>query len=688
MSHPDFLLEIGCSELPAKSLLPLSQALKENMAVQLNLAQLTFKTIKTFSTPRRLAILITELSTQQPAQILERQGPGIEAAFDKDGTPTLACIGFARSCGVSADQLQVKETDKGKRIFCRVEKAGEKTLNLLPEIITTTFNKLPLSKPMRWGSQEKAFVRPVQWLVAIYGRQVVPVELFNLKAGANTYGHRFHKPDAITIHEPQNYAHYLQNPGMVIADFAKRKQRIIEQMTKKSSPYGTVITDEKLLEEVTALVEWPIILIGEFNSTFLAVPAEVLITSMKVHQKCFPIINANGTLSAHFVIVSNIESKDPNVVIKGNERVINARLADAAFFYKNDLHQPLDYFVDRLATVVFQKQLGTLLDRSKRLVILTTSIAKQLGQNPTQAKRAAELAKFDLMTEMVGEFPELQGIMGYYYAKHAKEAIPVQDAIKEHYYPRFSGDRLPQDKLSAALALADRIDLLVGIFGINLIPSGEKDPYALRRAAVGIVRIIIEQQLPLDLAELLPIAEHCYAALPNKNVVAETFLFITERMRSWYLEQGVSAEVFAAVLACKPSKPFDFDQRLRAVQRFQTLPESSSLAAANKRVSNLLKKSSDQTPERNINTALFENDSERQLAELLQQKTKQVDKLYQAANYTAALTALATLRDPVDNFFDNVMIMAKDEKVRTNRLALLNELHQLFTQVADISLLP
>ncbi|OGO90278.1 MAG: glycine--tRNA ligase subunit beta [Coxiella sp. RIFCSPHIGHO2_12_FULL_44_14] len=687
MHSQDLLFEIGCCELPAKSLLPLSHALSDNLTQQLNQAELTFASIKTWVTPRRLTLLVSALNSEQPSQIVERQGPSIDAAFDKNGTPTLACIGFARSCGVTADELRVKDTDKGKRVVCQIKKTGAKTRDLLPELILTAFNKLSLSKPMRWGNNDKAFVRPVQWLVALYGNEIVPIELLGVHATNKTYGHRFHHPHVITLTSAQEYEKMLKNPGMVIVDYHKRQQMIREQIHHCAAPFGKVIVDEKLLEEVTALVEWPVALVGQFKQEFLDIPDEVLITSMKVHQKCFSIMKPNGTLSEHFIVISNIESKDPRTVIKGNERVLNARLADASFFYDNDLNHPLSYFIERLSAVIFQKQLGTLFDRTQRLMRLCAYLAKQLQLDITLITRAAELSKFDLITEMVGEFPELQGVMGFYYALQAKENKNVAIAIKEHYYPRFSGDRLPQNTFSAVLALADRLDLLVGILGVNLIPSSDKDPYALRRAAVGIIRIIVELQLPLDLIDLLQFAQKNYADLPNKEVIPQAFEFMNERMRSWYLEKGISAEIFAAVAACTPTKPYDFDQRLKAVQQFQSLPESTSLAAANKRVSNILKKSLEKQKKITINSTLFENDIERKLADLVEQKSQEVNKLYQSANYTEALAALATLKEPVDRFFDHVMIMVEDKKIRDNRIALLNELHHLFTQVADISLL-
>lgn len=688
MSTQDFLFELGCEELPPKSLQRLSLALCDNLQQQLHDAGISFKEAVCFATPRRLAILITELAETQPNQVIERQGPSVEKAFDKSGTPTLACIGFARSCGVSADQLQIKESGKSKRIFCRVEKTGEKTQQLLPALVSEALKKLPINKPMRWGSENKAFIRPVKWVVMLYGNEVIPCEIIGKKARQDTFGHRFHHPAAIRINQARDYETLLQTHGMVIADFNKRKHKIRQSLEVAGNAHGEAIIDERLLEEVCALVEWPVTLVGKFDREFLKVPAEALVTAMKVHQKCFPIQNQNGSLEPYFILVSNIESKNPSTVIKGNERVIHARLSDAAFFYKNDIAQSLDHFSEKLSHVMFQKSLGTLQDRNQRLITLSQDIASKLGLDKNPAKRAAELAKIDLMSEMVGEFPELQGIMGCYYAKHAGESNEVAEAIQQHYCPRFSGDQLPKSHLSSAIALADKLDLIIGIIGINKLPSGEKDPYALKRAAQGIIRILIENQLPLDINELLQYSYKTFENLPNSAVLTQTLQFILERMRFWYLDQGINAETFAAVLASGATEPLDFDQRLQAVLQFQTLPESKSLAAANKRVSNILKKSAlEDASAHKINRKLFEFEIEGELADQLNQTSSQVNDLYKQANYTQALSELATLKDPVDIFFDNVLIMVDDEKVRANRLALLSELRRLFTRVADISLL-
>ncbi len=689
MTTNDFLLEIGCEELPPSSLQSLSLALKDNIAQQLEQEQLNFSTIKAFASPQRLAVLVTSLQAEQEPQVIERHGPSADKAFDKDGIPTLACIGFARSCNVSADQLQIEDTPKGKRVYCRVEQLGKKTRDLLPEMINTAIKKLPISKPMRWGSGDISFIRPVQWVVMMLDKEVIDSHVLGEKTNKETHGHHFHHPKAITITHPKEYQQILHTYGMVIADFKQRKETIRKQIEKAAADVGKVIIDENLLNQVTSVVEWPIALRGQFSTDFLEVPPEALITAMKVHQKCFPVVDEQGKLLPYFILVSNIESKNPQVVIHGNERVINARLSDAAFFYKNDCRHPLHTFAKRLENVVFQKALGTVSEKVDRIASLSAYIAKQIEQDASKAKHAAQLAKCDLMTDMVYEFPELQGVMGYYYAKKDNEPLEIAKAIEEHYLPRFSGDQLPESNLSCCVALADRLDTLVGILGINKIPTGDRDPFALRRAALGIARILIEKKLPLDLMKLLKEARRLYKVdLPNAEVVEQAFNFVMDRLRAWYLGQEVIPEIFSAVSARHPTTPLDFDQRVKALQQFQALPEASSLAAANKRVSNILRKQGGNNVPKNIDAQLFELEAEKQLAQQLEQQSERLSQLYQEANYTTALTELAALKTPVDNFFDDVMIMVEDNKVRKNRLALLAKLQKLFTQVADISLLP
>lgn len=687
MKTKDFLLEIGVEELPTQSLLPLSKALQKNLSNNLKNANIAIGESHAYVTPRRLAVLVSEVTETQSTQMIERQGPAEASAFDSDGTPTLACIGFAKSCGVTTEQLEIKQTPKGNRVYCRIEKPGEATLSLLTDIIHQAIDDLPVSKPMRWGEGEVTFVRPVHWILALFGDDVIKVNRYGQHSGNKTYGHRFHAPQAIEITEPGNYANILEK-NFVIADFEQRKKRIMSQIKQQEAGCNLkVVIDNNLLDEVNSLIEWPVALIGKYDKNFLKVPAEVLITSMKTHQKCFPVTNNDHKLQAFFLMVSNINSKDPNAVITGNERVIRARLSDAAFFFNSDLAKPLSYFNEKLKEVLFQKGLGTLSDKTDRLAKISREIAKKLDQNEKEAAHAASISKFDLMSDMVDEFPELQGVMGRYYALGAKEPASIANSVREHYYPRFSGDRLPKDTLSCIIALADRLDLVCGIFGINKIPSGEKDPYALRRAAQGIIRILIEKELPLDLIDLITLSVKSYKKpLPNKKTVNQVFQFIMERMRFWYLESGTNTEIFSAVSAKNLTTPLDFHHRLEAVKNFQSLSEAKALSAANKRVNNLLKKSSLNNGVA-IDQSLFESDSERQLAKMIDQKSAEINQLYQKRNYAKTLTELALFKDPVDDFFKHVMVMVDDNAVRNNRLSLLKQLHGLLTQVADISCL-
>jgi len=688
MDSKNFLLEIGCEELPSKSLLPLSKALAAGIENELSTANLNYADTQIFVTPRRIAVLVNNVSTSQPSREIERQGPSYERAYDKGGTPSLACLGFAGSCNVSVDQLEVKETPKGKRVFCRVKDSGKTAVSLLPDIVNNAIKKLPIPRPMRWGENDFTFVRPVHWVVMLFGREVVPATILGKKTCRETRGHRFHHPRNLLITEPKDYNVLLYSQAHVIADYKTRKDMIRKLIKQAVGTNNHALVDENLLDEVTSLVEWPVGLKGQFNEDFLKVPKEVLITSMETHLKCFPVENENGELQATFVLISNIDSKNPKTVVNGYESVINARLADAAFFYGNDLKVPLESRLKSLKQVVFQRQLGTMEDRSRRISKMAASIAKQISADVEVAKRAGLLSKCDLISEMVTEFPKLQGIMGYYYALNDKESKVSATAIKEQYLPRFSGDVLPETLEGAALALAERLDTLVGILGINKQPTGDKDPFGLRRSALGVLRILIEKELPLDLMDLLKQALRNYtASLPNENVVEQAFVFFMGRLKAWYLEQGFAPEVFESVLACHPTEPLDFHRRIKAVQQFQSLPEASALAAANKRVRNILKKSKNSIPKK-PNMSLLELDEEKTLAKELEIQTKAVDDLYQNADYTRALTQLSTLKEPVDAFFDQVMIMVENKKTRENRLALLLSLQHLFTQVADISLLP
>ncbi|MFT3741814.1 MAG: glycine--tRNA ligase subunit beta [Gammaproteobacteria bacterium] len=688
----DFLLEIGTEELPPKSLNRLAHALTEELLEGLQQAGLTFGDSKTYATPRRLAVYIQDLVAGTPDKMIEKRGPAVKAAFDAQGHPTLATLGFANACQTTVDQLEVQETDKGAWLYYRAEQKGTKTAALLPVIVHQALQQLPISKPMRWGSGHVAFVRPVHWILMLMGNQVVKAEILGMKTGDHTYGHRFHHPDAIKINVPAQYSAILEDQGYVVADFQLRKQRISQQLQQIAVQYqAKVKLDEALLEEVTALVEWPVALGGSFDQAFLQMPPEVIMTAMRSHQKYFALMDNQDQLLPHFIVVSNIESRDPQRVIAGNQRVLRARLADAQFFFYQDLKQPLQSYLDALKTIVFQKKLGTLHEKAVRISALVQFIASSLGHGPAEVQQVGEaglLAKADLMTTMVGEFPELQGIMGSYYATQQGYDQPFALALREHYHPRFAKDTLPTGWMGCYIAIADKIDTLVGLFGIHQPPSGEKDPFGLRRAALGVLRILIEKQLPMDLLQLLQEAIRLYGDnLENPATSAQTFDFMLERLRAWYLEKGISAEVFAAVLAKVPTQMTDFDRRISAVQHFQTLPPASALAAANKRVSNILKHQEGIWRHDAIDPSLFAHPAEQDLFTALTQKQQGLETLAQQRHYTEVLVALADLQTPIDHFFNEVMVMVEDEKQRNNRLALLHQLQQMFLQVADLGVL-
>lgn len=685
----DFLFEIGTEELPAKNLLALSQALGNNLQALLEKAELSCGEVKTYVTPRRLAILIHSLALQQADHFVERKGPAVSAAYDAKGNPTQACLGFARSCGVDVSQLQHKKTDKGEFVYFSYQQKGETAEKLLPEFVRTAVANLPIPKPMRWNSHSTLFVRPVHWITLLLGSAVIRTEVLGLTSHGHTYGHRFLHSQAIPLKSPSDYIKKLKTVGKVIADFTLRKESIRQQLQDLEKTIGgRAIIDEDLLDEVTGLVEWPVALLGHFEERFLEVPAPALITAMKVHQKCFPVVNNKNQLLPYFITISNIKSKDPKRVISGNERVMRARLSDAAFFYHEDLKHALKIYLERLDNLVFQNKLGSMLDKAKRIALLAKDIANSLTINATLTERAGLLAKADLMTSMVSEFPELQGIMGRYYALHNQEPHEVAIAIEEHYLPRFSGDLLPQTTMGCAVAIADRIDTLVGIFGINHPPTGEKDPFALRRAALSVMRIMIEKKLPLDLKVLINTAQQNYQGrLENQNVVTEVFAFMMDRLRAWYAEQSINTETFAAVWANEPTEPLDFHERLLAVQHFCSLPEAAALIAANKRVSNILKKENGVSIHQKVDPGLFVEAEEHALADALTEKFRETENCCQQKKYSEALVNLAYLQKPVDAFFDKVLVMTDDQKLRENRLALLMNLRNLFLKIADVSLL-
>lgn len=689
----DLLIEIGTEELPAKTLQTLINAFSTNLQTALAKNGLAHGSVREFATPRRLAVIINELVSLQESRMVERKGPALASAFDANHQPTKACLGFAQSCGVSVDQLEIRKTEKGEWLYFQQEQPSIITAHLLPQIIRDVLMKLPIAKPMHWGNHDVAFVRPVHWVVLLLGEECIDAEILGIRSGRETYGHRFHHPQKINISHPCEYEQRLRETGKVIANYDERKKYILEcidAIVKQKLHTHEVVwrNDPELLDEVTGLVEWPVAFLGQFETKFLEIPPQVIITVMRNHQRYFALFDQQKLLP-YFVAVSNIESKNPERVIEGNERVIRARLADAQFFYHSDSKHSLQSRLEELKTVIFQRKLGTLFDKAQRISKLACEIAKKINANEKLAARAGLLCKTDLMTAMVGEFPELQGVMGYYYAKEDGEEESLAIALRDHYLPRFSGDDLPKSDMGCAVSIADKLDTILGIFAIAQPPTGEKDPFGLRRAALGILRICIEKELPLDLRELLNIAYQNYAIdFENKQAIENALDFILERLRSWYLEGGIKPDVFASVLARYPTQPLDFHQRLIAVQHFQTLPEAFALTSANKRVSNILKKQDGgRIAHHPVNPDLLEHIAEKELDTLLEQKNKEVELLCHKTQYAEALSCLALLQKAVDHFFDEVLVMSEDEKIRNNRLALLNNLRNLFLQVADISLL-
>ncbi len=685
----DLLIEIGTEELPPKALKRLSQAFTDGVRDGLAEAELSHGAVQGYAAPRRLAVLINDLAEQQPDKKLERRGPAVTAAFDDEGCPTKAAEGFARSCGVSVEQLARLETEQGSWLVHRSEQQGQPTSALVPAIVSKALDALPIPKRMRWGDLNVQFVRPVHWLVLLFGDEVIDAEILGVRSGRETRGHRFHHPANIYLGEPAAYAPLLETEGHVLVDFDQRREAIRGQvMEAAAATGGHAVIDEDLLDEVTSMIEWPMAVLGNFEPRFLEVPAEALISAMKGHQKYFHVVDGNGGLLPHFVTVSNIESREPELVRAGNERVIRPRLTDADFFWTQDRKQKLAQRLRPLESVVFQHKLGSMAAKVQRLIKVAGDIAAALGGDKYQAERAAELAKCDLMTDMVGEFPELQGTMGRYYAAHDGEPGEVPQAIEEHYLPRFAGDELPQTLTGRAVALADKLDTLVGIFAIGQAPTGDKDPFALRRAALGVVRILIEQDVEQDLVEVLGWAADAYNAQQKALVASKTgkevLEFVLGRLQPYYSAHGYAHDEIDAVVCLRPARLNDLDKRLRALAEFRQLPEAEALAAANKRISNILKKSEETVPER-FDTAVFTDAEEGVLAEQLRAKEAEVAPLFAARDYEQAMKQLAALREPVDAFFDKVLVMAEDKAVRLNRLALLKRLRNLFLQVADIS---
>lgn len=684
MIHTDHLLiELGTEELPPKPLKKLADHFAASIAQALTQAGLSFTKITSYAAPRRLALKITDLAAKQADRQVEKRGPTLTVALDAQGQPTKACEGFLRSAQATADQLITRDN----YVWVISDEKGKTVQELIPEMLAQALQALPIPKRMRWGSSTAEFVRPVHWLVLLYGKEIIPATILEHKADRKTFGHRFHHPQAITLLHADDYEAALEK-AMVIADFEKRREKIRVQIIALAREHDAqALIHDNLLDEVTALTEWPVALCGKFDERFLAVPAEALISAMEGHQKCFAVVDQQHQLKPYFITVSNIQSLKPQQVIAGNQRVIHARLSDAEFFYKTDLKAPLSTYIEPLKNVVFQAKLGTLYDKSQRIKHLAGFIAEQLKSDNSIAQRTAELCKADLVTNMVGEFPELQGIAGYYYAKQSGEAAETALAIKEHYLPRFAGDELPTTMAGCAVAIADRIDTLVGIFGINQIPTGEKDPFALRRAAIGVLRIMIEHELPLDLKQIITFAYKQFSSLSNTETSNQVFEFMMERLRAWYLERGLTAEIFNAVAAMTPTSPLDFHHRINAMSYFMNLPEAQALAAANKRVSRILQKEVNLSADLAFNVTLLTDEAEKNLATKITDLTATVNMLYEKGQYNDVLTTLSQLRDPIDQFFENVMVMVDDPAIKNNRLALLQSLRKLFLLIGDVSLL-
>ena len=687
MTTQNFLVEIGTEELPPKALKTLATSFADNVEAELNQAGLTFDKIEWFAAPRRLAVKVLNLATQQPSKEIEKRGPAVSAAFDAEGKPTKAAEGWARGCGITVEQAERIATDKGEWLVHRAKIEGQPTKNLLNDIVANALAKLPIPKPMRWADKTVQFIRPVHTVTMLLGDELIEGEILGVASARTIRGHRFLGEKEFEIQHADQYPQLLREKGSVVADFNERKAEILAKSQAKATALGGVADiEESLLEEVTSLVEYPNVLAAKFEERFLAVPAEALVYTMKGDQKYFPIYDKDGKLLPHFIFVSNINPEDPTAIIEGNEKVVRPRLTDAEFFFKTDLKQKLVDRLPRLETVLFQQQLGTLKDKTDRIEQLAGEIAKQIGADEAKAKRAGLLSKCDLMTNMVFEFTDTQGVMGMHYARHDGEDEEVAVALNEQYMPRFAGDELPKSLVASAVALADKFDTLTGIFGIGQAPKGSADPFALRRAALGALRIIVEKNLPLDLEDLVKKSAALFGdKLTNKNVVDDVVDFMLGRFRAWYQDEGIAVDVIQAVLARRPTRPADFDARVRAVSHFRTLDSAEALAAANKRVANILAKAEGDIGA--IDVALCVEPAEQVLAQSVLSLAKEVQPLIAQGEYTAVLDKLAGLRQPVDNFFDNVMVNAEDAKLRQNRLAILNTLQGLFLQVADISLL-
>jgi glycyl-tRNA synthetase beta chain len=687
MATQNFLIELGTEELPPTALRTLAEAFASQFDAQLKDADLSHQGVTWYASPRRLAVKVAALSDRQPDKVVEKRGPAVKAAFDADGNPTKAAMGWARGNGIDVSEAERLKTDKGEWLLYRQHVPGQAIDALLPVLADNALSKLPIPKPMRWGDKDTQFIRPVKTLVMLYGDTLIEGTILGVASDRVIRGHRFMGESSLTLDHADQYPERLEREGKVMADYEKRKALIIKDAKAAADAVGGIAElDDDLVEEVTSLVEWPVVLTASFEDKFLKVPSEALVYTMKGDQKYFPVYDANGELLPKFIFVSNIESKDPTQVISGNEKVVRPRLADAEFFFDTDRKRPLIDRLPELDSAVFQKQLGTIKDKTDRITALAGQIAERIGADKAHTERAGQLAKCDLMTSMVFEFTETQGVMGMHYARHDGEPEAVALALNEQYWPRFAGDKLPTTPVSSAVAMADKMDTIVGIFGIGQAPKGS-DPFALRRAALGVLRIIVENGYQLDLVDLIRDAKAQYDdRLTHKEVETEVLDFMLGRFRSWYQDMGYSVDIIQAVLARRPTKPADFDSRVKAVSHFRSLDEAEALAAANKRVGNILAKYDGELPS-TVDSSLLQEDAEKALADVVAEKVAAVKPLFADSDYQGALTELAQLRTPVDTFFDNVMVMADDPALKANRLAMLHLIREQFLNVADISVL-
>jgi len=682
----ELLVEIGTEELPPKALAPLKEALRAGLVAALDEERLAHGEALAYATPRRLAVRIAAVAARQPDREVEQKGPPVSIAFGDDGQPTKAARAFADKSGVPVRELSRESTPKGEWLVYRATEPGRALAEVFPDCLSRALAGLPIPRRMRWGASEAEFVRPLHWLLALHGREVLPAEALGIRAGRRSRGHRFMAPGEIEFKSAAEYPQKLGKQGRVIASFEERRERIVAAVREAAAAAGgEAVAPAGLFDEVTALTEWPVAVTGRFDERFLELPREVIVATLTSHQRYFPLAEATGKLIPAFVAIANLDSPEPGKVRDGNERVIRPRLADAAFFWDADRAMTLDARRRQLADVVYQQGLGTLGDRSRRIALLAGRVAGELDQDPAVVERAALLAKCDLLTGMVGEFPELQGTMGGYYALADGEPEAVASAIGEQYLPRFAGDELPGSRAGQVLALADKLDTLAGAFATGKKPSGNRDPFGLRRAALGVVRILVERRLDLDLPGLVASGLELQPVEAAEETGRELVDFVVERLRGWYLERNAfTPEMFEAVRARGVPSLVDFDARLHAVAGFVENDAAESLAAANKRIANILRQagySGPATPD----GRLFAEEAEAELDGALARALEGVRPLLAERRYADALTELARLRGPVDRFFDEVMVMAEDESVRENRLALLARLREQFLDVADIS---